>query len=196
MLTWLMSVDRDVFLYLNGLHQPWLDNFMWLCSGTLLWLPLYAFLIYLLIKKFKKQSWILIFALALLFFLSDFISSGIIKQAVMRLRPSHDDSLVGLVHLFKKSNGEFYSGGLYGFVSSHAANTFALATFISLVFRKKWFSISVFAWAVLVSYSRIYLGVHYPGDIIGGVVVGIFSGFVVYLVLAYVQRAYFKQDKV
>lgn len=188
MLSNLISLDKELFLFLNGLHQPWLDDFMWYCSGFVLWLPLYCFIIYLFIIKLKKEVWILILSLALLFFLSDYISSGIIKHAVMRFRPSHDPDLEGLVFLFQKHNGDFYRGGLYGFVSSHAANTFALATFVTLFFRKNWLSIAMFSWAVLVSYSRIYLGVHFVSDIIGGMLVGIFAAFAAYFVF---QKNYF-----
>lgn len=194
MLSWLNSVDRSIFLYLNGLHTSWLDGFMWYCSGTILWLPLYALIIYLFISKLKKESWMLIFALALLLFLSDYISSGIIKHAVMRLRPSHDESLAGLVHLYQHANGDFYKGGLYGFVSSHAANTFAVATFSSLLLKNRWFTIGIFAWAVLVSYSRIYLGVHYLGDILGGICVGTASAWFVYKLFSYWYCAYTKKD--
>ena len=196
MLSWLNALDRSIFLFINGLHNSFLDSFMWNCSGTILWLPLYAFILYLMITKLRWESWMLILALSLLIFLSDFISSGIIKHAVMRFRPSHEPLLEGLVHLHRQGNGAFYLGGLYGFVSSHAANTFAIATFSSLLLQKRWFTTCLFLWAVLVSYSRIYLGVHYLGDVLGGASVGIASGFFVHFIFEKRHRFHFKRNKV
>lgn len=94
----------------------------------------------------------------------------------MRYRPSHNFDLQGLVHLV---NG--YSGGLFGFVSSHAANSFGIAIFTALFLKNKWYWIFILLWAVLVSYSRIYLGVHYPADIIGGMVLGCFWAVIIFL---------------
>jgi undecaprenyl-diphosphatase len=194
MLHWLDTADRNFFLLLNGLNIPFLDKPMWYISGTVLWLPFYAFLIYLLISKYKKNAWMLIPMLVLLIFLSDSISSGIIKNLVMRLRPSHEPMLAGLVHLVTKPNGDLYRGGLYGFVSSHAANTFAAATFVGLLIRKQWLSIVLIFWALLVSYSRIYLGVHYPGDILGGIIVGTVCGFGVSQLFNYIFYKYFVSE--
>jgi undecaprenyl-diphosphatase len=195
MLHWLDAVDRNLFLFLNGLNTSCLDKPMWYISGTVLWLPFYAFLIFLIIKEYKKDTWILIPILVLLIFLSDSISSGIIKNLVMRLRPSHDPMLAGLVHSVTKQNGSLYIGGLYGFVSSHAANTFAVATFISLLLRKQWVTIMLVSWAILVSYSRIYLGVHYPGDILGGIIVGVTCGFGTHYLFKYLHQKYFAKEK-
>ena len=118
-------------------------------------------------------------------FISDQTASHLIKNAVLRLRPSHEPALVGLVHLSKAG-----AGGMYGFVSSHAANAFGLATFLyctldrSFNILKYW----LFIWAVLVSYSRIYNGVHYPGDVLVAVMLGTFIGWVISKLYKYIEQ--------
>lgn len=176
----LIHIDQQWLLAINGCHAPWADTLMWIISGKLTWLPLYALLITLIFIRCKKRGWlmalIVLVAVAGSVGLADFISSGIIKHAVCRLRPTHEPALAGLIHLV---NG--YTGGQYGFVSSHAANTMACALSFSLFWaytsdNKKRAHLSVtlplMVWVALNCYSRMYLGVHYPGDIIGGLVVG------------------------
>lgn len=170
----LISLDKDLFLFLNGMHAPWLDPIMVLVSETLFWLPLHAFLLYLIVKEHKVMSLLILVGIALTILLSDQITSSLMKPFFTRLRPSYEPSFEGLVHLV---NG--YKGGKYGFASSHAANTFGTATFLCLLFRKSkpWIPF-VFLWAALVSYSRIYLGVHYPGDIVVGGGMGMLFGWI------------------
>lgn len=176
----LIHIDQQWLLAINGCHAPWADTLMWIISGKLTWLPLYALLIALIFIRCKKRGWlmalIVLVAVAGSAGLADFISSGIIKHAVGRLRPTHEPALAGLIHLV---NG--YTGGQYGFVSSHAANTMACALSFSLFWaytsdNKKRAHLTVtlplMVWVALNCYSRMYLGVHYPGDIIGGLVVG------------------------
>ncbi len=163
--------DQAVFTYLNGLHAPWLDVLMtWLTMG-LLWLPLYLFLLYLVIRRYRWNTlWVLLFA-ALLITASDQLSVAV-KDAVLRLRPSQDPSLC-CVHLV---NG--YKGGMYGFYSSHASNTLSVAILLTIVLGKSYRFVGpvMITWAVLMSYTRIYLGVHYPGDVLAGWVAGILLG--------------------
>lgn len=174
----LKNWDTDMFLFLNGFHSTFFDGFMFAVSAKFTWIPLYAALLYVLIKSKKKESIWLIFALVLCVVVADQISSGIIKNAVQRLRPSHDGNLEGLVHLVRGRKS-----GMYGFVSSHASNTFGLAVLTSLFFRNKIYITIILLWAVLVSYSRIYLGLHYPLDILGGATVGVIVAFVSYFAL-------------
>lgn len=180
--------DINLFLFLNGLHSSFWDPFMYFISGIPQWIPLYIILIYFVIKKFKLKAVYILLTLVLLIVLSDQISSGIIKNAVQRLRPSHNPDILALVHTLHN-----YAGGSYGFVSSHASNTFALATFMSFLFKNKYFSISIYFWAALVSYSRIYLGVHYPGDILCGAILGAGLGFGLYHISQFlIRKNYFK----
>lgn len=162
--------DTNIFLLINGNHVPFFDGFMFAVSEKLTWIPLYISVLYVLIRYWKKEAIWLVIALILCVVISDQVSSGLIKHLVERLRPSHADNLKGLVHLVND-----YSGGKYGFVSSHAANAFGFALLSSLIFRQKMYTWFIFAWALITAYSRIYLGVHYPFDVVGGMIVGILA---------------------
>jgi len=184
MIEWLISLDKQLFTSLNGLHTPWLDPVMLLISGKIEWLPLYASLIFLLIKHYKWQSVYFLFGIALTILFADQLASGVMKPFFARLRPSHDPELSQIVHILND-----YRGGKYGFASSHAANTFALATYFYLIFRERIPAIKwMFAWCTIVSYSRIYMGVHYPGDILVGALIGVFFAVLVYFVLEKIRE--------
>ncbi|WP_354335198.1 phosphatase PAP2 family protein [Pedobacter sp. CG_S7] len=157
------TIDREILLAINRLHTPFWDNMMWFASGTLTWLPFYILLATLLIFKFKRNSVPMLILIGILILCSDQIASGLIKPLVQRLRPSHDPDLLSQLHFVNN-----YRGGLYGFVSSHAANVFALAFYLSFVASKKipWLPYVLFPWALFVSLSRVYLGVHYLSDVI------------------------------
>jgi len=185
MLTLLNQLDTELFLFLNRLHVPWLDPVMWFLSLTKVWIPLYLLLAGWVIYRYRRLSWVVLLAIGLTIVLSDRISSGVIKPAVCRLRPSHEPALRDKVYIVND-----YRGGKYGFVSSHAANTFALAMLMSLLVRKRRWVVLFFLWAFLVSYSRIYLGVHYPGDILGGALVGMVCAYIVFRAMQYLPRSY------
>lgn len=180
-----IELDKSWLLAINGAHCEWLDVIMWYISQAWVWIPLYAVLIGLLMWKFGwKRALVYTVALVAAVGLSDWVASGLIKHWVCRPRPTHEPSLEGLVHIV---NG--YVGGKYGFVSSHAANTMSLAVLFGLI----WNKISRQGWWLMVyvavnCYSRMYLGVHYPGDILGGLVVGTIIALVVYGLLNQVER--------
>ncbi len=172
----LIQYDKSLMLFLNGLHNPFFDRIMWVISARETWIPLYlALLVWLIWKLGKKSVYPILFALVAVG-LSDFISVHAFKEVFHRLRPCHDPEIGQMMHLLHQ-----YCGGLYGFVSSHAADTFSLAMFLSLVIRSRWFTVCMVGWASLVSYSRIYLGVHFPGDIMGGALLGSLIAYLVYL---------------
>ncbi|MBE0640207.1 MAG: phosphatase PAP2 family protein [Bacteroidales bacterium] len=164
----LNKIDTWLFLLLNGLHNPFFDELMFWISYKYTWIPLYAFLLFLLARKYKINAlWLLLFV-ALLITFSDQVSV-FVKNYFERLRPCHNSELELLIHSVRGK-----CGGKYGFVSSHAANSFGLVVFLLPFLKSYWkyFSISLILWAAIVSYSRIYLGVHYPGDVAGGAVLG------------------------
>ncbi len=172
----LNQIDTKLFLFLNGLHSETFDDIMVWVSGKLTWWPFYLVLLAYLVWTRRLQVIPLVIFIALCITLTDQSSVRLFKEVFERLRPCHDPTLEGLVHLVNDK-----CGGMYGFVSSHAANSFGVATLLLLVVRRRWFTIVILFWAALVSYSRIYLGVHYPGDIIGGALLGMFCGYLVYL---------------
>jgi undecaprenyl-diphosphatase len=183
MLEVLKEADAGLLLWLNGHHSVFFDKVMYFISGRWEWIPLYAVILGFIIYRFRwKAVWVLL-AVALMITCSDQLSNQL-KSTVMRPRPCRDPEIGYLVHLVND-----YCGGAYGFVSGHAANSFALATFLSLLYRKRWVIITMMCWAALVSYSRIYLGVHYPGDILGGALLGAFVAWILHLVLLLIPAA-------
>ncbi|EPR65988.1 phosphatase PAP2 family protein [Cyclobacterium qasimii] len=167
--------DEQLFLFLNQIHASWLDTLMLAITGKYIWIPLYVFLLYLIFREYKSSGiWYLV-GLILVILMADQLTSGFMKPYFERLRPCHDPRWQDIILNYSGC------GGRYGFASSHAANTFALAAFLYKVGKSRipgfrW----LFLWAAIVSYSRIYLGVHYPLDILVGALIGILIGFLVY----------------
>jgi len=170
----LRSIDNQLLLFFNGLHNSALDFVMYWASNRWVWLPLYAYLFWVLRKNYPKGFLALLLIVAMMITVSDQLSSSVIKNAVMRLRPCHNAALASQLHLV---NG--YCGGQYGFVSSHASNSFALLSFLFFLLKNKFYGLKIWLliWAVVVSYSRIYLGAHYPSDVFCGALLGVIVGF-------------------
>lgn len=183
----LEQFDQDLLLAINSRHTPFFDSFFYIISDKMVWIPFYFLLLFLVIRNYKSKSWLILFLTALLILVSDQFASGLVKNLVLRYRPCHNVFIGNKLHLV---NG--YCGGQYGFISSHASNTFALATYIGLLLKEKWprFSILLIAWASLVSFSRIYLGVHYPADVIGGGLAGLTFGLIFYKLFIVIDRKF------
>jgi len=159
---------------INGCHSPLSDIIMFWISNKIIWIPFYCWLLYLIIKNYRKESIFIIFLTIILVCITDQVSTNIFKIFFHRLRPCH--ALGDMVHLV---NG--YCGGQYGFISSHASNSFGIAVFIIYLLKKKYkyiFFIMLF-WASIISYSRVYLGAHYPLDVICGAAFGSFIGWII-----------------
>ena len=168
-------LDQQLLLFLNSVNSPFWDQVMYAISGRLIWAPLYLAIIVYLGLKFKRKFLVILLFIIIGITLADQISVHLFKNLFQRLRPCHEPALEGLVHLVK---GE--CGGMFGFVSSHATNSFYVALLSLLFIRKRWFTILLVLWASVVGYSRIYLGVHYPGDVICGSMLGALIGWGIY----------------
>ncbi len=188
----LKDFDADFVLFFNGLHTPFLDSLFFTVSKTFVWIPLYLLLLYYVIRFYKNYSWLVLIFIALLITLSDQFASGFVKPLVLRYRPTHNEFISPMIHLV---NG--YTGGLYGFISSHAANVFALTTFLTIVLKEanlKWLWL-LWIWATVVSFSRIYLGVHYLSDILGGALSGVFFGLLISRIFLILHRRIYNKGQ-
>ena len=184
---WLQNIielDKELFLYLNSFHTSFWDTIMLMITRKETWIPLYLSIVYFFIKNYRSKSVLILLFLVLTVVASDQISV-LIKESVQRLRPVYEPSIEHLVH------NVFRKGGLHGFVSSHAANMFAIFGFTSLIFKNRNYLFLMLFWAVVISYSRIYAGVHYPLDILGGAILGWLIAFVMFKLMMFVENHFF-----
>jgi undecaprenyl-diphosphatase len=180
--------DEAAFLWLNSFHSSALDPIVLQLTQTISWIPLYVLLLYQIYRIDPKNTAWILGGVILTILLSDQVTSGLMKPYFERLRPCHDQRWDGMLHLYGRC------GGLYGFVSSHAANTFGLATFLTLKLGKKQKAIAwLFLYALLVSYTRIYLGVHYPLDVFFGAVVGVLAAVFSWLCVVVLKRKFVRK---
>lgn len=183
----ILPLERDLFLSLNGSDSIFLDNVMWTISGRFVWVPLLLFVVFLFFYKTKsKEALLVTLFFILLFVVCDQVSSGLFKPLFERLRPTHHPDFKDVVDIVNN-----YRGGRFGFISGHATNSFGLAVFLSLLFKNRRLTIATLTWATINSYSRIYLGVHFISDIIGGIIVGTLIGIIIYYLYSYFRYKFF-----
>lgn len=183
-MSFLLQFDRDLFLLLNGMHTPWWDTAMLFFTRKETWLFLYLILIYAIVRNYEKKSWIILLVLLAGFVASDQLST-LIKEITQRYRPGHEPALEGLVHVVLRK------GSMFGFFSSHASNTFFVLAFTAPLFKNRISFFSLLVWALIVSYSRIYNGNHYPLDVLAGMIFGISLGIVFYKLLIFIEARFF-----
>lgn len=185
MLEKILPYERNLFFLINGSHSYFADCVMWLFSGSIIWMPLIVLFLFSIVYKKEWKQWLpILITIAILFLFCDQFSSGICKPFFARLRPTHHPLFMNEVHTLYG-----YAGGKYGFISSHATNSFGFATLTTLLFRNKFYAGVIFLWAFIMSYSRIYLGVHFISDVVVGAVSGIIIGMLVYqLYLFYLKK--------
>lgn len=178
------QIDQSLLLFLNSFHNDFWDRAVTLFTSIEIWIPFYLLIIYAIIKTYKRNSIYILILIALSIAVSDQFS-GLIKNSVQRLRPTQDPVLGNLVH------NVYTRGGAYGFFSAHAANTFTMAIITAKLFKNQIYTVLIFTWAILVSFTRIYIGLHYPGDILTGWIWGILAGLAFYQLMVMVQKRYF-----
>lgn len=170
----LHQLDRTVFLFINGKHDHIVDFIMYYASEKWIWIPFYVWLLYVLYRNYNKKVLWFLPVIALMITLSD-QACNLVKNTVQRPRPCHAAELQGMVHLVYDK-----CGGAWGFISSHAANSMALTVFVWMMLPKSYTDLrrELIAYVLLIAYSRVYLGAHYPADILGGWMTGAFIGFI------------------
>lgn len=180
----ILEIDKELFLYLNSFYNDFWDTIMLMVTRKETWLPFYGVILFFFIKNYRSKSVLIILSLVLLITAADQLS-GLLKITTLRFRPVHDPVIGSLVHNVLRK------GGLYGFVSAHAANSVAILVFTSRIFKNKGYYFLLLLWALLFMYSRIYSGVHYPLDILGGATLGWIVGVLVYKLMMFVENHFF-----
>lgn len=185
MLDFLIDLDTQILLFFNSLHSTFFDYFMMIFTGKVIWTPMYVSIIYILFRRFGwKVALYYTLALPIMILCVDQLCASLIRPLTERLRPTNlENPISAFIHIV-----DDYRGGRYGFPSCHAANSFALATFLSVLFTKRRFTFFIFTWAFITSYSRMYLGVHYPGDLLVGAIIGCAIGYIIYIIAKQVTK--------
>lgn len=183
-----LPFEQDFFLALNGSNSVFWDNAMWTYTSIVAWIPVLLLVFYIAFKnKMRKEGLLVLISIALVVFLSVLLSGSFFKPLFKRFRPTHHQDFKDIVDIVNN-----FRAGQYGFISGHATNSFGIAMFISLLFKNKYVTLSIFLWALLNSYSRIYLGVHFISDIVGGFFIGFLIGLLVYKLYVWLRIKFFK----
>lgn len=188
MLEQILDFERDAFLFLNSIHTPFLDQFVWLYTGKIVWIPIAALILFVICyKKSWKESLLILLSIVLIITLCDQFASSICKPLFARFRPTQHPEFMGEVHTVFG-----YTGGKYGFISSHAANAFGFALYTLLLFKNRFYTIFILVWSSFMCYTRIYLGVHFISDIIPGIIVGLFFSYICYKLYIFARNKVLK----
>ncbi len=191
MIDFLESLDHTLIQTINGCNSEWMDQFMWFFSGPFIVIPIVLLILWTLYKSYssKESGWIL-FGIIITIALADLSSVYLFKEVFMRYRPSYHIELSQQLHFYQFDNGDLYKGGKYGFVSSHAANYFALLVLVYGLLQKYWMKILLVLIILIILYSRVYLGVHYVSDVICGAILGYLIAKLVlhFLILKQIKR--------
>lgn len=191
MLDWLIELDKELLLAINGWNSSFCDPIMLFITNKWSGIPIYTVLVFMIFYKINlRLSIIMFFSIILTFALTDYLAVHLFKNVFERLRPGWDPTTEHLIRLLEGRGGKF------GFVSNHAANFFGLAVISSGVLKKKWYTIFIFCWSAAVAYSRIYVGKHFPGDVICGAIFGAFIGWLVLNLFKYIVKRYYLQQDV
>jgi len=180
----ILEWDKELFLYLNSFHSDFWDTIMLMVTRKETWIPLYVIILWYFIRNYRTKSILIIIGLALLILASDQLA-GLLKITIQRLRPVHDPGIESLVHNVLRK------GGLYGFVSAHAANSVAILVFTSRIFKRRSYYVLMLLWTLMFCYSRIYSGVHYPLDLLGGALLGWGVGYGLFKLVMFVENHFF-----
>lgn len=172
----IVSFDQQATLAINGSHSLFWDNVMMTVTDTFSWSLLIVMLLFIIFKNNKvKDALLILLTIGLLIFVADRLCSGIVKPTVARWRPTQDPHLMYLIDTVRG-----YRGGRFGFFSGHACNTFCMATFLAFLFRSRPMTFLLYFWAATTTFTRLYLGVHYLGDVVVGLSVGLLLGSLFY----------------
>jgi len=184
MIDQLIALDQEAFLAINqGLSNAFFDWLMPILRNPYTWAPLYLFIIIFCIKNYRKKGVLVVLFILITFGIADSLSSSVIKKSVKRVRPCND------IEFKEEVNVRVRCGSGYSFTSSHATNHFAIATVLIMIFYRRWKHIVWLGllWATVISIAQVYVGVHYPLDIIGGALLGSAIGCATGLIFRFVN---------